>query len=201
MAAVTQSFIFTTNASLGVMAKKLARDYSVSPEVLGAFQTAYRVIGDDPDSRAPALGQAAPAGPDGIHYLWWAGTIQAPVGAAPPVEEVESSGLAADSAPARLLNAINTMATEPLGAAVQLRWPRPSPSTSRSRSGGCTRRSVSPELRCSRKQPTTQGSMPLPAAPTQRHVAARTHMKNQDRQVAPQWTPAAAPAPGVSLRR
>ncbi|MCX4387786.1 DUF6202 family protein [Micromonospora peucetia] len=113
----TQSFMFTTISSLGAHGRRLARDYTVSRDVLGAYQMAYRVIGDDLDNRAAAFAEVAPEGVDGIHYLWWADTICAPLRSA-----LGSADAPAESpALGRILDVMDSMAAEELGGAVQLR--------------------------------------------------------------------------------
>lgn len=117
--AMTKSFMFSTLAGLGVMAREFC---STSPdrELLGAFQTVYQVIGDDLDNAAPEFRAVAPSGPAGIHYLWWEDTIVAPLAAHLGKEGQEDAALL--PGPVReLLAHMDRLATSPLGAAVQLR--------------------------------------------------------------------------------
>ncbi|MCF6522645.1 DUF6202 family protein [Streptomyces sp. JJ36] len=119
---MTRSFMFTTLAGLGVMAREFAADRraEVDRELLGAFQTVYQVIGDDLDNAAPEFRAVAPEGPAGIHYVWWDDTIVAPLAAR--VDEAERAAAAELPAPVReLLAYMDRLAASSLGAAVQLR--------------------------------------------------------------------------------
>ncbi|MQY12354.1 hypothetical protein SRB5_24870 [Streptomyces sp. RB5] len=118
---MTKSFMFTTLAGLGVTARALAaRDAAPSRDLLSAFQTVYRVIGDDLDNAAPEFREVAPTGPAGIHYVWWEDTILGPL-----LEHVDAEGQQAAQvippAIGELLDNMDRLAVEPLGAAVQLR--------------------------------------------------------------------------------
>lgn len=120
--AMTKSFMFTTLAGLGVMARSFAEQpvADVDRELLGAFQTVYRVIGDDLDNVAPEFSAVAPTGPAGIHYVWWEDTIVAPL--ATHVGGSERATAADLPDPVRaLLESMQRLACSPLGAAVQLR--------------------------------------------------------------------------------
>lgn len=119
---MTKSFMFTTLAGLGEMARVFSARRAPEREMLAAFQTVYRVIGDDLDNAAPEFRAVAPAGSAGIHYLWWQDTIVAPLGArlggeaaegTEPVETPEAIGA--------LLADMDRLGASPLGAAVQLR--------------------------------------------------------------------------------
>lgn len=116
---VTKTFMLTTIAGLGAMARRMNSTQSPDREVLAAFQTAYRVIGDDLCNFAPEFSAVSPEGPDGIHYLWWADTITAPLIAILPQaaehEETLPSGISG------LLANMTALADHPIGAAVQLR--------------------------------------------------------------------------------
>lgn len=116
---VTQSFMFTTVASLGVLARQFATRSTIDRDVLAAYQTAYRVIGDDLDNRAEAFAAVAPGGAAGIHYLWWSDTICEPLRVAlgrPAIDPRQNF-----PAVAHLLETMDQMADEDLGAAMQLR--------------------------------------------------------------------------------
>lgn len=118
--AMTKSFMFSTLAGLGVMARGFAGQKSPSRELLGAFQTVYQVIGDDLDNFAPEFRRVAPRGPAGIHYVWWEDTILSPL--LPHLSLAERKVAAAQPAAIRtLLENMNRLASSPLGAAVQLR--------------------------------------------------------------------------------
>ncbi|GHH72910.1 hypothetical protein GCM10017673_28570 [Streptosporangium violaceochromogenes] len=116
--AMTKSFMFTTISSLGVMARRFTAQEAPDHEVLGAFQTAYRVIGDDLDNFAPEFSAVSPRGVAGIHYVWWRDSIVAPLEAVIP-------GAGREARPpdgvAGLLRNMDDLAGSPLGAAVQLR--------------------------------------------------------------------------------
>lgn len=118
--AMTKAFMFTTLAGLGVTARVLSAKDAPARDLLSAFQTVYRVIGDDLDNAAPEFRAVAPTGPAGIHYVWWEDTILEPL-----AEHVDQEGrLAAQAVPPAirdLLDNMDRLATEPLGAAVQLR--------------------------------------------------------------------------------
>ncbi|MER7466106.1 DUF6202 family protein [Streptomyces sp. NPDC097981] len=118
--AMTKAFMYTTLSSLGVIAHRLARQETPSRDVLAAFQTIFRVIGDDLDNLAPVFAAVAPKGPDGAHYVWWEDAVIAPVS-----EHVGEAGReAARQLPegvVRLIENMERFADSPLGAAVQLR--------------------------------------------------------------------------------
>ncbi|MGW3496589.1 DUF6202 family protein [Streptomyces sp. NPDC001020] len=118
--AMTKSFMFTTLAGLGVTARAFSAQDAPTRDLLSAFQTVYRVIGDDLDNAAPEFREVAPSGPAGIHYVWWEDTILNPL-----KEHVDEDGQreAQVIPPAirELLDDMDRLATEPLGAAVQLR--------------------------------------------------------------------------------
>ncbi|MEU7555856.1 DUF6202 family protein [Streptomyces sp. NPDC044571] len=118
--AMTKTFMYTTLSSLGVVAHRLAGQDSPPRDVLAAFQTIFRVIGDDLDNLAPVFGAVAPKGPGGAHYVWWEDAIIDPVSA-----HVDEAGReAARRLPegvVRLLENMERFARSPLGAAVQLR--------------------------------------------------------------------------------
>uniref|UniRef100_UPI00406D521D SaPolF n=1 Tax=Streptomyces armeniacus TaxID=83291 RepID=UPI00406D521D len=116
---MTKSFMFTTLAGLGT----LARDYAsrdADRELLGAFQTVYQVIGDDLDNAAPEFSAVAPTGPAGIHYVWWDDTIVAPLAAHVPEPDRDAAAAVPEPIRALLAN-MDRLAADPLGAAVQLR--------------------------------------------------------------------------------
>ncbi|MFB6909022.1 DUF6202 family protein [Streptomyces bacillaris] len=118
--AMTKSFMFTTLAGLGVLAARLDREADPSPTVLGAFQTVYQVIGDDLANAAPEFSAVAPEGPAGVHYVWWDDTVLAPMAALVPSEVRERAAVLPVEVTDLLAN-MGRLATEPLGAAVQLR--------------------------------------------------------------------------------
>ncbi|MFI5617204.1 DUF6202 family protein [Streptomyces sp. NPDC051567] len=119
--AMTKSFMLTTLSGLGVLARTLnSRGDEPGRDLLGAFQTAYRVIGDDLDNVAAAFREVAPAGPDGIHYLWWDDTVVAPVAALLDTARQRSAAELPAPVTALLAN-MERLADEPLGPGVQLR--------------------------------------------------------------------------------
>lgn len=117
---LTRAFMFTTIAGLGTLAAEIASGDEPSRDVLGAIQTAYKVIGDDMANLAPEFSAVSPRGADGIHYLWWEDTIVAPL-----VEHTGASSTARkQSLPEGVLSLIDNMkrlGSHRLGAAVQLR--------------------------------------------------------------------------------
>ncbi|MEU5217697.1 DUF6202 family protein [Streptomyces sp. NPDC020807] len=115
--AMTKAFMFTTIAGLGAAARRFAGQAAPEREVLAAFQTAFRVIGDDLDNLAAEFGAVAPRGAAGIHYLWWNDTITA------PLAELTGERTPAEfpSGVAKLIAAMDDLADHRLGAAVQLR--------------------------------------------------------------------------------
>lgn len=118
--AMTKAFMFTTVASLGLMARRFGAEHAPDHDVLGAFQTAFQVIGDDLANAAPEFSAVAPEGVKGIHYIWWEDTIIAPLAALLHDTAAESP----DELPAgvrSLLANMHRLADSPLGAAVQLR--------------------------------------------------------------------------------
>ncbi|MED7952455.1 DUF6202 family protein [Streptomyces sp. BE303] len=115
--AMTKAFMFTTIGGLGAAARHFAAQEAPGRETLAAFQTAFRVIGDDLDNLADDFGAVAPGGAAGIHYLWWADSIVAPLVKA----SGEESAPALPAGVARLLEAMDALADHRLGAAVQLR--------------------------------------------------------------------------------
>ncbi|MFF1561653.1 DUF6202 family protein [Streptomyces sp. NPDC058279] len=118
--AMTKAFMFTTLSGLGATARTLNAQQSPSHDVLAAFQTIFRVIGDDLDNLAPVFSAVSPKGPAGAHYVWWENSIIAPL-----AEHVDEAGRAfAEQLPegvVRLIENMERYADHPLGAAVQLR--------------------------------------------------------------------------------
>lgn len=117
---MTRAFMFTTVAGLGSLAVRFGTGAEPDREVLGAFQTAYKVIGDDMANFAPDFAAVSPRGVDGVHYLWWADSIVAPLVNALGPADAEPAADASDGVAALIAN-MARLAEEPLGAAVQLR--------------------------------------------------------------------------------
>ncbi|MFI6801601.1 DUF6202 family protein [Streptosporangium canum] len=115
--AITKAFMFTTISSLGVMARGFSGQPAPDREVLGAFQTAFRVIGDDLDNFAPEFNSVSPDGAAGIHYLWWEDSIVAPLAALAPGAHAQEPA----EGVRELLANMDRLAGSHLGAAVQLR--------------------------------------------------------------------------------
>lgn len=118
--AITKAFMFTTVASLGLMATRFNAENSPDREVLGAFQTAFRVIGDDLANSAPEFAAVAPRGVAGVHYVWWADAIVAPLLSAVGEDEAAAAGDLPEGV-TTLLAHMGRLAASPLGAAIQLR--------------------------------------------------------------------------------
>ncbi|MEW9513666.1 DUF6202 family protein [Streptomyces bacillaris] len=118
--AMTKAFMFTTVASLGLMARRFHHESAPDQEVLGAFQTAYLVIGDDLANLAPEFSAVSPKGVSGVHYVWWEDSILKPLTG----EVSHADAAAAEQLPPgvqALLANMEQLADSPLGAAVQLR--------------------------------------------------------------------------------
>ncbi|QUQ67490.1 DUF6202 family protein [Kutzneria sp. CA-103260] len=118
--AMTRAFMFTTVASLGLLAREFSTGTEPDREVLGAYQTAYQVIGDDMANLAPEFAAVSPKGADGVHYVWWADSIVAPLANAVSPAEATAAAATTDGVAALIAN-MRRLAEEPLGAAVQLR--------------------------------------------------------------------------------
>jgi hypothetical protein len=118
--AMTRAFMFTSIASLGVLARQFSTGTEPDREVLGAYQTAYQVMGDDMSNLAPEFSAVSPKGVDGVHYVWWADSIVAPLVGNLAKAEVEAAATTGDGV-AALIADMRQLADEPLGAAVQLR--------------------------------------------------------------------------------
>jgi hypothetical protein len=118
--AMTRMFMFTTISGLGVIARGLARGTQSDRDELAMFQTAYCVIGDDLANLAPAFGEVAPAGPAGIHYLWWQDSFREPIAACLTQQERDRAALIPPEL-GELLDNMDRLAVHPLGCAVQLR--------------------------------------------------------------------------------
>lgn len=117
---MTKSFMFSTLAGLGTMARTFSTREAPTQDLLGAFQTVYQVIGDDLDNAAPEFSAVAPRGPAGIHYVWWDDTIVAPL-VARLGQQAQQSAEDVPAPVATLLANMERLADSPLGAAVQLR--------------------------------------------------------------------------------
>ncbi len=76
---LTKTFMFTTIAGLGNMAKEAAEDSAPPSNDLSVIQTLFRVIGDDLNNEMHIFRAAAPPGVDGIHYVWWENTVLRPI--------------------------------------------------------------------------------------------------------------------------
>ncbi|MDX3523621.1 DUF6202 family protein [Streptomyces scabiei] len=117
---MTKSFMFSTLAGMGEMARVFSAQDAPTHDVLGAFQTVYRVIGDDLDNAAPEFRAVAPSGPAGIHYVWWDDTIVAPLAARLGEDELRAAARLPEGIRELLAN-MDRLARSPLGAAIQLR--------------------------------------------------------------------------------
>jgi hypothetical protein len=116
----TKTFMFTTIAGIGGMARQAELDPSPPEHFLDVIQTAFRVIGDDLNNALPVFQAVAPAGAAGIHYVWWERSILQPI--------ADCLGLGPSNAhvalPANvraLLDNMHRLSSNPLGTAVQLR--------------------------------------------------------------------------------
>jgi hypothetical protein len=118
--AMTRAFMFTTIAGIGTMASRLATGQEPDREVLGALQTAYKVIGDDMANFAADFSAVCPNGAAGVHYVWWEDTIVAPLVQELGQEAVQAAGKPGDGVAALIAN-MQRLAAVPLGAGVQLR--------------------------------------------------------------------------------
>lgn len=118
--AMTRMFMFSTISGLGVMARTFSHQKMTDRQLLGVFQTAYHVIGDDLCNIDPEFDSVAPRGPAGIHYLWWYESILGPIAA--HVDEARQETISViPPAVQQLLDNMDRLATHPFGAAVQLR--------------------------------------------------------------------------------
>lgn len=118
--AMTRAFMFTTLSSLGLLAREYSTGAEPDREVLGAYQTAFQVIGDNLANLAPEFAAVSPKGVNGVHYVWWADSIVAPLERVVPPAEAEAAATMADGVAGLIAN-MRRLAEEPLGAAVQLR--------------------------------------------------------------------------------
>jgi hypothetical protein len=117
---VTRTFMLTTIAGLGSAAREMNRQQETSRSVLAAFQTAYRVIGDDLCNLAQVFSTVSPKGADGIHFLWWADSITSPLAATVP-EAALGTGSELREGVTGLIANMTALADTPIGPAVQLR--------------------------------------------------------------------------------
>ncbi|UUU36497.1 DUF6202 family protein [Streptomyces sp. CA-210063] len=117
---MTKSFMFSTLAGMGEMARVFSAQDAPTHDILGAFQTVYRVIGDDLDNAAPEFRAVAPRGPAGIHYVWWEDTIVAPLAARLGEDDLRAAAKLPEGITDLLAN-MDRLASSPLGAAIQLR--------------------------------------------------------------------------------
>ncbi|ALC29386.1 MULTISPECIES: DUF6202 family protein [Streptomyces] len=118
--AMTKAFMFTTLSGLGASARVIHAQENPSLDVLAAFQTVFRVIGDDLDNLAPVFGAVAPKGPSGAHYVWWEDSVIAPVERHVDAADREEAARLPEGV-RLLIENMERFALEPLGAAVQLR--------------------------------------------------------------------------------
>lgn len=116
---VTKAFMLTTIAGLGAMAREMHCQENPDRVVLSAFQTAYRVIGDDLCNLAPVFSAVSPEGAAGIHYLWWADSITSPLTKVQTNTADQEGELPAGIS--GLIDYMTKLADDRLGAAVQLR--------------------------------------------------------------------------------
>jgi hypothetical protein len=117
---LTKTFMFTTIAGLGGMAREAALHAAPPRHFLAVVQTVHRVIGDDLNNVMPVFQAAAPQGVGGIHYVWWDDTVLRPV--------ADRLGLGPDDPlpplPANvraLQENMHRLSTSALGTAVMLR--------------------------------------------------------------------------------
>lgn len=116
---ITKTFMFSTIAGLGEIARAQLATEEPAPNALGVLQTGIRVIADDLDNAAPIFAAKAPSGIDGIHYRWWQTTILQPIVARAPGQV--SAACRISCATESLANFMRDEAIAPIGAAVQLR--------------------------------------------------------------------------------
>lgn len=117
---LTKTFMFTSIAGLGVMALEADAQATPAKTLLRTMQTVFSVIGDDLSNVLPAFQKVAPIGPDGMHYAWWESAIVDPLRKYLGSPSNDTSALLGDGA-IRLLANMRKLASEPLGAAIQLR--------------------------------------------------------------------------------
>ncbi|MCX4521965.1 DUF6202 family protein [Streptomyces anulatus] len=118
--AMTKAFMFTTLAGLGATSRALSAQHAPDKDVLAAFQTMFRVIGDDLDNLAPVFRAVAPEGTAGIHYVWWEDSVLAPIRDAVD-DEIRSAAETLPAGVVALIDNMERLAHSPLGAAIQLR--------------------------------------------------------------------------------
>lgn len=117
---LTKTFMFTTIKGLGVMADLAGRSASPPESLLRTIQTAFSVIGDDLNNQLEPFRGVAPAGTDGIHYVWWQDSVLKPVLArCGLLLAARPSGIT--TAEERLIACMHKMAESGIGTAVQLR--------------------------------------------------------------------------------
>jgi hypothetical protein len=114
---ITKTFMFTSIAGLGLMAREAAAQEHPPEALLTTMQTIFGVIGDDFANLMPAFQKVAPTGPAGMHYAWWESDIVSPLMAV--TGTTKNPPLGAGSR--RLTEQMRRLADEPLGAAIQLR--------------------------------------------------------------------------------
>ena len=117
---ITKSFMFTSVAGLGGMARQADLEDYPSIDVLEAMQTIFTVIGDDFSNIMPVFQKVAPAGAGGMHYAWWETDIINPLKASLGAPLNDTADLLPPGAKKLIAN-MRALIDEPLGAAVQLR--------------------------------------------------------------------------------
>jgi hypothetical protein len=113
---ITKTFLFTVIEGIGLLASQLLKENDPSNDKLAALQTAYAVISDDLNNANSVFNKVAPQGVAGIHYKWWQNSILAKLRSA-----VADQTVTLAPSTHTLLDKMQQLARDPIGAAVQLR--------------------------------------------------------------------------------
>ncbi len=117
---ITKQFLFTVLTGLGTLADKMRNDNSPAYDLIAVLQNGINVISDDLSNICPILGEVAPKGPEGAHYIWWENSILNTMTKIASqknftINRTVTAGVQ------KLLSYMVELTKLPLGAAVQLR--------------------------------------------------------------------------------
>lgn len=116
---MTKTFMFTSIAGLGQLARQADSVAYPSSELLTTMQTVFQVIGDDLANAMPVFKAVAPVGCEGMHYAWWERDVVLPLKQHLQAGVADSTALTAGVQ--ALVDNMRRLSDHPLGAAVQLR--------------------------------------------------------------------------------
>lgn len=115
---ITKTFMFTTLAGLGLLAREADESDKPNINLLKTIQTSFQVISDDLANTMDVFKKVAPEGPEGIHYAWWEKDIVNELRTI--VKNRKENEYLPDNTKILIKN-MRKLSSDPLGCAIQLR--------------------------------------------------------------------------------